>query len=135
MENDCIFCKIIKGEIPCKKVYEDNDVLAFLNINGLTEGHTLVIPKQHYVNIFDIPEEILTKIAKVAKKLSLQYKEKLPCSGVNLLNANESCAHQCVFHFHLHIIPRNENDGVDLDFHGQQRIPAELDAVLQKIKN
>jgi histidine triad (HIT) family protein len=131
----CIFCKIIKGEISCKKVYEDETVLAFLDINGITEGHTLVIPKEHYTNIFDIPEESLSNIIKVVKKLSVLYKEKLGCDGINVVNANDKSAHQSVFHYHMHIIPRKENDGIDLDFHGVSRTNEELDKVLEKIKN
>ncbi len=135
MNETCLFCKIIRGEIPCYKVYEDDDVLAFLDLNALTEGHTLIIPKKHYDNIFDIPEETLANISKVAKKLSIMYKEKLNCDGINIINANDKSAHQSIFHYHMHIIPRKNNDGIDLDFHGVLRTEEELTETLKKIKN
>ena len=135
MNETCLFCKIIRGEIPCYKVYEDDDVLAFLDLNALTEGHTLIIPKKHYDNIFDIPEETLANISKVAKKLSIMYKEKLNCDGINIINANDKSAHQSIFHYHMHIIPRKNNDGIDLDFHGVLRTEEELNKTLKKIKD
>jgi len=132
---DCLFCKIIKGEIPCYKVYEDENILAFLDVNAVAEGHTLIIPKTHYENVFDIPEETLANISKVAKKLSILYKEKLNCEGINIINANGKSAHQSVFHFHMHLIPRKNNDGINLDFHGVSRTKEDLNKILEKIKN
>lgn len=107
---DCIFCKIIKGEIPCYKIYEDENVLAFLDISNDIEGHTLVIPKKHYKNILDCKNEDLTHVIKVIKKISNHY-ISLGYNGVNVLNNNEKCAEQSVFHLHFHILPRKDNDG------------------------
>ncbi len=109
---DCIFCKIVAGEIPSFKVYEDNDVLAFLDIKPATKGHTLVIPKQHFENVFDVSEEALQKVAVVAKKLSAKIKNVLSADGIRLSQSNGKAAGQDVMHFHLHIIPRYENDGL-----------------------
>ncbi len=109
---DCIFCKIINNEVPSFKVYEDDFVLAFLDINPATMGHTLVIPKKHFENIFDIEDEYLKKIIVVAKKIAEKMKEK-GFGGVNFYHASDRVAEQGVFHFHLHVIPRVEGDGID----------------------
>lgn len=111
MKKDCLFCKIVKGKIPCYKVYEDKKVFAFLDINPITKGHTLVIPKKHYENMFDCKDKILEKMIKATQKIATHYKEKLGCTGVNILNASGQSAEQTVFHIHFHIIPRFENDG------------------------
>ena len=107
----CIFCKIINGEIPSYKIYEDENVLAFLDIADDYEGHTLVIPKKHYENIFEIPVEELSKVMEVVKKISNHYVSNLNFEGINICNANGECAEQTVPHFHIHIIPRKAGDG------------------------
>lgn len=111
---DCLFCKIVRGEIPSQKVYEDDDVFAFLDISLATRGHTLIIPKEHYENIFDISEETLAKIAKTAKKLALDFEDKLGADGYNLVHSSKSAAQQEVDHFHLHLVPRYVGDKIDL---------------------
>ncbi len=115
---DCIFCKIVKGEINSAKIWEDNDVLVFLDVNPLTKGHCLVIPKQHFENIFDIDKEILKKVIVATKSISEKIKESLYANGINIMQANGKNAGQEVVHFHLHIIPRYENDG--LKIHSQR---------------
>ena len=110
---DCIFCKIINGEIPCHKIYEDEYVLAFLDIAGDVDGHTLVIPKKHVVNILDCDTETLQHVFSAVKKISNHYVENCGYNGCNLLNANDASAQQSVFHFHVHIIPRKNNDGIN----------------------
>jgi len=112
MEN-CIFCKIINKEIPCYKIYEDEFVLAFLDINPVVIGHTLIIPKKHFENIFKTEDEYLERIITVSKKISLKMKEVLGIEGINLYQANGSVAGQTVDHFHLHVLPRKEGDNVD----------------------
>lgn len=131
---NCIFCKIIKGEIPCKKIYEDKFVIAFLDINPVTLGHTLVVPKEHFENIYNIPEEVLSNVTRVTKQLSTQYKEKLGNSGLNILQANGEIAGQTVFHYHMHIVPRYEDDGINLWFHRSVKKNIDLEEVLRKIK-
>lgn len=103
---DCIFCKIIKGEVPSYKIYEDDFVYAFLDINPSSPGHTLVIPKKHSENIFDIDKDDLERVIMVSKKISQKMKD-LGCDGINIYNNNGKDSGQIVFHFHMHIVPRN----------------------------
>ncbi len=110
---DCIFCKIINGEIPSHKVYEDKHVLAFLDITQGTKGHTLVIPKKHIKNIYDLDEETIINVFKVVPKISRALKKAFNPIGLNIINNNDK-PHQSVFHFHLHLIPRYEKDGMML---------------------
>ena len=113
MEN-CIFCKIIDKEVPCYEIYEDDLVLAFLDINPVTEGHVLVVPKKHFENIFDIDKEYLERIIIISKKISLKMKEVMGIENINLYQANGSLAGQTVFHFHLHVLPRKQGDKIGL---------------------
>jgi histidine triad (HIT) family protein len=103
---DCIFCKIVNGEIPCFKVYEDEKVLAFEDINPISEGHTLIIPKKHAVNLWDIAGEDLTAVHLAAQKIIKGIKETLNPTGVAALQLNGKGASQVVMHYHLHLIPR-----------------------------
>ena len=100
---DCIFCKIVYNEIPSYKIYEDEYVLAFLDINPDSDGHTLIVPKKHFKDLDDIDEETLTKIYKVAKKIKKELEEKLGCMGISLLQNNGEI--QEVKHYHLHLKP------------------------------
>ncbi|KIL47334.1 HIT family protein [Jeotgalibacillus campisalis] len=110
--SDCIFCKIIDGEIPSSKVYEDEDVYAFLDISQVTKGHTLVIPKSHKKDIHEMTPEIAGKLFSVVPKITNAIKQTFDIKGVNLLNNNGEYAGQSVFHFHLHILPRHgQEDG------------------------
>lgn len=110
--DDCIFCKIIAGEIPSAKVYEDDDVYAFLDISQVTTGHTLVIPKTHTSDIFETPEDVAAKVFARVPKIANAIKEVYNPKGVNLLNNNGIFAGQSVYHLHIHIIPRyDDNDG------------------------
>jgi len=112
MEN-CVFCKIVNKEIPCYKIYEDELTLAFLDINPIVAGHVLIVPKKHFENIFDIEEDYLKAIIEASKKISLKIKETLKIEGINLYQANGPIAGQTIFHFHLHLLPRTEGDGID----------------------
>jgi len=105
---DCVFCKIINNEIPSYKVYEDDTVLAFLDINPESNGHTLIIPKQHYLDLDDIPSEVLSHIMDVAKNLKVLLQEKLNCDGLILVQNNGLV--QEVKHYHLHLKPYYENN-------------------------
>ncbi|EDL63825.1 HIT family protein [Bacillus sp. SG-1] len=110
--SDCIFCKIIDGEIPSSKVYEDEHVLAFLDISQVTKGHTLVIPKVHKENVYELTEEIASNVFAAVPKIANAIKAEYNPIGLNLLNNNGEDAGQSVFHFHLHIIPRyGQGDG------------------------
>ena len=112
--SDCIFCKIVRGEIPSNKVYEDEHTFAFLDINPVSKGHTLVIPKQHCIDIFDMTEQDARAVMATAKKVANAAINGLSASGVNLLNSNRKAAGQEVFHYHMHVIPRYENDSLKL---------------------
>lgn len=109
--DNCIFCKIASGEIPSNTIYEDDSFRVILDNGPATKGHALVLPKEHYANLFEIPDEVLSGAAVVAKKVSLTMKEKLACDGLNLVQNNGETAGQTVMHFHLHIIPRYKDDG------------------------
>ena len=109
---DCIFCKIIEGQIPSAKVYEDEDVYAFLDITQVTPGHTLVIPKTHVANIFEYDEDLATKLMTKLPKISRAVRRAFPdMLGLNILNNNGQAAGQTVFHSHIHLIPRYQGDG------------------------
>ena len=112
---DCLFCDIIAGKIPSHKVAEDEHAFAFLDIHPLTKGHCLVIPKKHSEDIFDIPEEDLHAGASMAKSLAEKCKKNLGATAVQLVNASGKDAEQSVFHFHLHVIPRYTNDGLEMN--------------------
>ncbi|MGD9276458.1 MAG: HIT domain-containing protein [Candidatus Pacearchaeota archaeon] len=101
--DDCIFCKIAEGEIPCYKIYEDGEFLAFSDAHPAAEGHTLVIPKKHFENIFELPENLVGKINIVSKKVAELLKEKFEINDVNILNASGKAAQQSVFHIHYHV--------------------------------
>lgn len=111
----CLFCRIINGEIPAFKVYEDDDVLAFLDISQETTGHTLVIPKKHVENIFELDEELASKMFRVVTKLAKLLKEKLGCVAINILNNSGELAGQSVMHFHIHLIPQYENEHISFN--------------------
>ena len=108
--NDCIFCKIVKGEIPSFKVFEDEHTFAFLDISPINIGHTLVIPKKHHADIHELPEEELHHVMDTVKKLSTAIQKATSADGINVSMNNGSAAGQIIFHSHVHIIPRFEND-------------------------
>ncbi len=110
--SDCIFCKIVNGEIPAAKVFENDHVVAFLDISQVTKGHTLIIPKIHKENLYELTPEISSELFKVAPKIANAIKEAYQPVGLNLVNNNGEKAGQSVFHFHMHLIPRyGEGDG------------------------
>ena len=130
--NDCIFCQIIEGKIPCKKIYEDDDVLAFLDIASDSYGHTLVIPKTHCVNILDADLAVLSKVMAAVQKIARHYTEHCGFSGVNILNASGKDAQQSVFHLHFHVIPRAPKDGLDL-WPLKDKKELDLDTICRKL--
>jgi len=115
--NDCIFCKIVAGDIPAEKVYEDGNVVAFLDMHPVNIGHTLVLPKAHYTNIYDTPDDEMARMAVIIKKLSIAIKKAISADGINIEMNNEPVAGQLVFHTHIHIVPRVEGDGF-IHWHG-----------------
>ena len=109
--NDCIFCKIIKGEIPSTKIYEDDKVYAFLDISPINPGHTLVIPKEHHAGSSSIPEDMAGRMFRVGSRIGVALKRALDYDGFNLHLADGGCAGQVVMHAHLHVVPRGVEDG------------------------
>lgn len=110
-ETDCIFCKIAAGEIPSKTIYEDERFRVILDISPASKGHALIIPKEHYANIYELPEEIAASAMVLAKKLAAHMTGILQCDGFNIIQNNGEPAGQTVFHFHMHLIPRYKGDG------------------------
>jgi histidine triad (HIT) family protein len=110
MTDDCIFCKIVAGELPATKIDEDERTLAFMDINPWTRGHALVIPKAHATDLGEIAEDDLAAVAATAKRIAALQRERLGAEGVNLLNSYGAAAWQTVFHFHMHVIPRYGDD-------------------------
>lgn len=125
MEN-CIFCKIINKKIPAKILYEDELTLAIMDVNPVTKGHILVVPKKHYENIFKTPEQTLQAIAKTTKIIANLLKEKLQATGVNVLNASGQSAQQSVFHLHYHVVARYDDDNLNLWFHQEAKEKADI---------
>ncbi len=109
---NCIFCKIIKKEIPADIVYEDKNCLAFLDITPINPGHILLVPKKHYENLYDLPDEILKQMAPIIKKMAIAIKKAVKADGINIGMNNERPAGQLVPHAHFHIMPRFINDGL-----------------------
>jgi len=120
--SDCLFCKIVDGSIPSTKVYEDEHVLAFMDIMPLTKGHTLLIPKKHHENVYDMSSEEAGQLFSVAPKIAEALKASFQPAGLNLLNNNGAPAGQSVFHFHLHFIPRyDQTDGLKLNWQTKEK--------------
>ena len=130
-QDSCIFCKIANGEIPSKTIYEDQEFRVILDLGPATRGHALILPKEHYANLYELPDETAAKVMQLAKKMAVQMREKLQCDGFNLVQNNGEIAGQTVFHFHMHLIPRYENDGQKIGW-----IPSEPTAEeLEEVKN
>lgn len=119
MNKNCVFCKIVNGEIPSYKIYEDENVFAILDISQATKGHTLILSKKHYKNLYDVDEEVAGDIFKVIPKISNALKAAFNPIGLNVVINTEKPL-QTVFHFHIHLIPRYYQDGVDIDFINNQ---------------
>ena len=115
MKNEnCIFCKIAAGEIPSATIYEDEDFRVILDIEPASKGHALILPKEHYANLYELPEELAAKVLLVAKKVVTAMTDIVGCDGYNVLQNNGVAAGQTVFHYHMHLIPRYENDTVNI---------------------
>ena len=111
--NDCIFCQVIQGKEDAKIIYEDKNVLCFFPKQMEVYGHTLIIPKQHFPNIYEIPSELLSSLIETIQLLAKEYKNKIGATGINILHASGKDAQQSVFHFHFHMFPRFKDDGLD----------------------
>lgn len=131
---DCVFCQIIEGKIPSAKVFENDDVLAFLDLGQVTKGHTLVIPKVHQKNIYELTPEVAEKVFAVVPKIARAIKEQFGPIGMNLLNNNEEPAMQSVFHYHVHIIPRyGKDDGFGIHWQTHETSQEEMKSIADTI--
>ena len=113
-DENCIFCKIANGEIPSATLYEDDDFRVILDLGPATKGHALILPKEHYANLYEIDDELAAKAFKLAKKMVIKMTEVLGCDGYNVVQNNGEAAGQTVFHFHMHLIPRYQGDTVQV---------------------
>lgn len=113
-DNNCIFCKIAAGEIPSATLYEDDDFRVILDIEPASKGHALIIPKEHYTNLYELDDELAAKAMVLAKKIITKLTDILECDGYNVLQNNGPAAGQTVFHFHMHLVPRYKNDNVKI---------------------
>lgn len=128
MEN-CIFCKIAGGEIPSKTIEETESFRVVLDAAPATRGHALILPKAHYANLYELPEEMAAEAMKLAKKMALRMKDRLNCDGMNIVQNNEPAAGQTVFHFHMHLIPRYADDGQKIGWKPGEPTGEELEGI------
>ena len=133
-DDDCIFCKIVAGEIPAQRIDEDDQVLAFMDINPWTRGHALVIPRTHSRSLYEIGAADLERTALAAQRLALRMRDRLGCDGVNLINSCEPAAWQTVFHFHVHVIPRYDDDPLQLPTRPREADRDELARVAEELR-
>ncbi len=130
---DCLFCKIVKGEMPAKKVYEDDSVIAFLDINPANPGHTLVVPKKHTETIADIEDSDLEKVIVVVKNIAKKLKDELDTAGLNIVQNNGKLAGQLVSHIHFHVIPRFAGDQVIITYQRAQVDENKMEEIRKKL--
>jgi histidine triad (HIT) family protein len=131
---DCIFCKVLAGELPGERIYEDDHAVAVMDINPWTRGHAVVIPRKHAANLFEIEDDELAHVAQAAKQVATSMRDNLGCDGVNLLQSNGAVAWQTIFHLHIHVIPRYEDDPLELPTRPQPADPDELAEVAKEIR-
>ena len=132
-DENCIFCKIANGEIPAATLYEDDDFRVILDLGPASKGHALILPKEHYANLYELPDELVAKVIVLAKKMITKLTDVLGCDGYNLVQNNGAAAGQTVFHFHLHMIPRYEGDQVGLGWKMGELTDADRDEILTKL--
>ena len=133
-DNDCIFCKIAAGEIPSATLYEDEDFRVILDLGPATKGHALILPKEHYRNLYDIDDEMAAKAMILAKKMVKKMTDVLGCDGYNIVQNNEEPAGQTVFHFHMHLIPRYKEDNAGIGWKVGELTDEVRDEILKKMK-
>jgi histidine triad (HIT) family protein len=126
---NCIFCKIANGEIPSTTLYEDEDFRVILDLGPATRGHALLLPKEHYANLFELDDTLAAKALQTAKKVGARMKEALHADGLNLVQNNGEAAGQTVFHFHIHLIPRYENDQAGIEWKPGTTTPEDMEEV------
>ncbi len=132
-EENCIFCKIANGEIPSKTLYEDETFRVILDVGPATKGHALILPKNHFANLCELPEETAADAMKLARRMADLMTKKLSCDGLNLVQNNGQTAGQTVFHFHMHLIPRYRDDGQKIGWTPGQPTQEELEEIRKTI--
>ena len=132
-DDNCIFCKIANGDIPSKTLYEDDECRVILDLGPATKGHALILPKNHYANLFELPENEAEHVMVVAKRMAGRMMEKLQCDGFNLVQNNGETAGQTVFHFHMHLIPRYKWDNQLIGWKPMQATQEELEETMNTI--
>lgn len=132
-DENCIFCKIANGEIPSATLYEDEDFRIILDLGPASKGHALLLPKEHYANLYELPDELAAKALPVAKKMIAKLTDALGCDGYNIVQNNGECAGQTVFHFHMHLIPRYEGDQVGLGWKMGELTDSDRDDILARL--
>lgn len=132
--SDCIFCRIAAGEIPSATIYEDENFRVILDLGPATKGHALILPKAHYADLTEIPEDLAAKAMIVAKKVVTFMKDALPCDGYNIVQNNGESAGQTVFHFHMHLIPRYKGDHAGVTWKPGKLTDEARDEILEKAK-
>jgi histidine triad (HIT) family protein len=130
---DCIFCKVLAGDLPSERIYEDDHAVAVMDINPWTRGHAVVVPRKHATNLFEIEDDELAHVAQAAKRVAAMMRDTLGCDGINLLQSNGSAAWQTIFHLHVHVIPRYDGDPLELPIRPEPAEPDELAAVAKEI--
>lgn len=130
---NCIFCKIANGEVPSKTLYEDDKFRVILDLGPATKGHALILPKEHYKNLYELPEETAGEAMKLAKRMVAKMTERLGCEGFNLVQNNGDLAGQTVYHFHMHLIPRYQADGQKIGWKPQEATQEELEEIKNTI--
>lgn len=133
MQDSCIFCKIANGMIPSKTIYEDADFRVILDLGPATKGHALILPKQHSGNLYELPDETAEKVMVLAKKMAVRMTEKLQCDGFNIVQNNGEVAGQTVMHYHLHLIPRYQDDGQKILWKPTEVTQEELEQIKNNI--
>lgn len=133
VKEDCIFCKIANGSIPSKTIYEDEKFRVILDLGPATKGHALILPKEHYQDIYEIPEETAGEAMRLAKKMAVLMTEKLGCDGFNIVQNNGETAGQTVKHFHIHLIPRYKDDGQHILWEPGEVTQDELELIKRQI--
>ncbi|MCR5411100.1 MAG: HIT family protein [Lachnospiraceae bacterium] len=135
MKDDCIFCKLANHVFDTNIIYEDDDFTVILDVNPATKGHALILPKEHYADIYEIPKELLGKAAALAKKLVTALAKKLGADGYNIVQNNGETAGQTVFHFHMHLIPRYKDDGQRIGWEPGKPSAEELSELAGELKD
>ena len=132
--DNCIFCKIANGEIPAATLYEDENFRVILDLGPASKGHALILPKSHAANIYELSDEMAAKAMVLAKKMATAMTEALKCDGFNIVQNNGECAGQTVFHFHIHLIPRYQNDNVGITWVPGKLTDEDKEEILSKVR-